>query len=368
MINYMQIENFKSLKKLSLPLEKLNLFFGMNGMGKSSVIQSLLLLRQSFWENLKSNLNYLHTNGDLIRLGTGKDIFCQSAGEDEIRFYVQYKQKKYDCKYRYDGLMDFDNDQLERMNADLNEEYDVSLFGGKFSYLGAEHLGPQKQYSVEKWRKNGITRFGTAGEFVVPFLAVEGERFKVPDVLCHPMGKTNYLTDQISAWMAEISPGIRMTAELLPLIEKARLTISYSGERLVSEPFLPVNVGFGIPYVLPLIAELLVSDNNSLLLIENPESHLHPKGQTMIARLIALAAENGCQIICESHSDHVINGIRVAAKQGLINNESIGVSFFIKNENQETKVCNIYVDSKGNLSDYPSGLLDEWGILMTDLI
>ena len=80
MINYMQIENFKSLKKLSLPLEKLNLFFGMNGMGKSSVIQSLLLLRQSFWENLKSNLNYLHTNGDLIRLGTGKDIFCQSAG------------------------------------------------------------------------------------------------------------------------------------------------------------------------------------------------------------------------------------------------------------------------------------------------
>ncbi len=55
-------------------------------------------------------------------------------------------------------------------------------------------------------------------------------------------------------------------------------------------------------------------------------------------------------------------------KNGDINNEKTGVSFFSKNGNQETKVDNIYVDKKGNLSDYPSGLLDEWGILMTELI
>ena len=209
---------------------------------------------------------------------------------------------------------------------------------------------------------------GTAGEFVVPFLAVEGERIKVAPGLCHPKGKTNGLMDQVSAWMGEISPGVRLTAQLLPLIEKAKLEISYSGDRLVSEPFLPVNVGFGIPYVLPLIVELLISGQESLLLIENPESHLHPRGQTMIGRLIALAAENGCQVICESHSDHVINGIRVAAKQGLVSNEKIGISFFSKNEDQETKVSPIWMDREGNLSDYPAGLLDEWGILMTELI
>ena len=64
------------------------------------------------------------------------------------------------------------------------------------------------------------------------------------------------------------------------------------------------------------------------MLIKNPESHLHPKGQTMIARLISLAANHGCQIICESHSDHVINGVRVAAKQEMISNEKIGIAFF----------------------------------------
>ena len=87
MIRYLQIENFKSIRRLALPLKPLNLFFGMNGMGKSSVIQTLLLLRQSFWENQKAGLDYLHTNGELIRLGTGKDIFCQSAEEaDMVRF------------------------------------------------------------------------------------------------------------------------------------------------------------------------------------------------------------------------------------------------------------------------------------------
>lgn len=368
MINYMQIENFKSLKRVSLSLQNLNLFFGMNGMGKSSVIQSLLLLRQSYWENHKSGLDQLYTNGDLVRLGTGKDIFCQSAADDKMRFYIQFDNGlKYDCNYTY-MFGDYDSDQMERCEKNPAEEYSAALFTENFSYLGAEHLGPKKQYSVENWKKNGIARLGTAGEFIVPFLAMEGEKIKVSDKMCHPLGKTNHLIDQVSAWMSEISPGIRLTAQLLPLIEKAKLEVSYSGDRLISEPFLPVNVGFGIPYVLPLITELLISDDKTLLLIENPESHLHPKGQTAVAQLIALASENGCQIICESHSDHVINGVRVAAKQGIISNMKIGITFFSKNENQETKVDQIFVDKRGNLSNYPSGLLDEWGILMTELI
>lgn len=368
MINYMQIENFKSIKKLALPLENLNLFFGMNGMGKSSVIQVLLLLRQSFWENYKSSLDCLYTNGEMIQLGTSKDIFCQSADSDIIRFYVQFGMNtSYDCCYKYKAD-ELDSDQMMRTETEVNESYTVPLFSDHFSYLGAEHIGPKKQYSTENWKKNGVARLGIMGEFVVPFLALEGEKIRIPDDMCMETGKTNRLIDQVSAWMAEISPGIRISAELLPAIEKAKLAISYSGDRLVSDAFLPVNVGFGIPYVLPLVVELLVSGEESLLLIENPESHLHPKGQTMIAKLISLAANHGCQIICESHSDHVINGVRVAVKNGYISNKKVGVSFFSKNRDQETKVDNIYVDEKGNLSDYPSGLLDEWGILMTELI
>lgn len=368
MIHYMQVENFKSVRKLALPLENLNLFFGMNGMGKSSVIQALLLLRQSFWENHKIGLDCLYTNGDIVQLGTAKDIFCQSGNSDIVRFYVQFDHDiKYDCSYKYD-LGEPDSDQLMRIGERPREDYAVSLFSERFSYLGAEHLGPRKQYSIENWKKNGAVKLGTTGEFIVPFLALEGERLRVPEEMCLQTGKTNRLIDQVSAWMAEISPGVRISAELMPSIEKAKLAISYSGERLVSDSFLPVNVGFGIPYVLPLLVELLISEQDSLLLIENPESHLHPKGQTMIAKLISLAAAKGCQIICESHSDHVINGVRVAVKKGQISNQKVGISYFSKSEDQETKVDHIYVDRNGNLSDYPQGLLDEWGSLMSELI
>lgn len=87
-----------------------------------------------------------------------------------------------------------------------------------------------------------------------------------------------------------------------------------------------------------------------------------------MAELIALAAENGCQILCESHSDHIINGIRVAVRQGLIDHQKLMVSYFSKNEQQETVAEHIEVDKKGALSEYPAGLLDEWGILMSELI
>lgn len=368
MIEYIQIENFKSLKRIALPLSNLNLFFGMNGMGKSSVIQSLLLLRQSFWENRKACMDFLYTNGELIRLGTGKDIFCQNTDDDVIRFYLRCSgNRKYDFRYKYEYGEDVDSDQLKRFESQ-EEMYDEAVFSDRFLYLSAEHLGPQKQYSTENWKRDGAAKYGSIGEFIVPFLAAEGEKFRVPQELCLSEGKTNKLIDQVSAWMAEISPGIKLSAEFMNSIEKAKLSIRYSGERLDSDPFMPVNVGFGIPYVLPLIVELLISDSDGLILIENPESHLHPKGQSLIAKLIARVAARGTQIICESHSDHIINGIRVAVKQRIIESEKLAVSYFYKDDNQNTVVNNLVVDNNGNLNEYPDGLLDEWGILMAELI
>lgn len=110
-------------------------------MGKSSVIQALLLLRQSFWENYKSSLDCLYTNGEMIQLGTSKDIFCQSADSDIIRFFVQFSTHlTYDCCYKYEPE-ELDSDQLMRMGTEINESYAASLFSDRFSYLGAEHIG-----------------------------------------------------------------------------------------------------------------------------------------------------------------------------------------------------------------------------------
>ena len=80
----------------------------------------------------------------------------------------------------------------------------------------------------------------------------------------------------------------------------------------------PVHTGYGLTQVLPIIVAALSSGPKGLLLIENPEVHLHPRGQAAMGEFLAEVATAGAQVIMETHSDHVLNGIRRAVKKGLV--------------------------------------------------
>lgn len=368
MIKYIHIENFKSIKQMGLPLENLTLLFGMNGMGKSSVIQSILLCRQSFWENGNEEMGTLIINGNLTELGTADDIFCSNAENDILRFHYDYMDKKsLDFMYSFDQAAIHDNTMSAVDCTDVSGEY-YSMFGIDFTYLSAEHLGPKRKYDYSKWVDRNFNKIGVHGEYAVPFLAMNGDSFKVPKELCLNTGRTSRLIDQASAWMEKISPGVKLSTELISMDQEARLNISYAERRFMSKSYSPVNVGFGVPYVLPVIIALLTAEKDSLILVENPESHLHPKGQTAMAELISRTAAYGAQIICESHSDHIINGVRVAVKENTIDKRDVSVVYFSKDSDMNTIGTNISIDDEGNLDSYPDGLLDEWGDLMSKLI
>lgn len=358
MIRFFQIENFKSLKKTNLYLGNLNLFFGCNGMGKSSIIQALLLLRQSYCKN--NTMMDLFINGDLAKLGIAKDIFCQLAEENFLRFYLKEDEESFDARYSYKDPFSDKLQGIVEANCVAN-----SIFKKRFVYLGAEHIGPKNSYSSVNWDGKSLGKYG---EYTVPYLAYYGEQIKVNNDLCLPGARSKSLLDQVTAWMKKISPGIRLNAIEELSTQEAYLNISYDMQKLATERISPINTGFGISYVLPIIVALLVAKEDSMLLMENPESHLHPKGQTAIAELMALVAAHGVQIICESHSDHIINGVRVAVKKKKLNHKDLVVAYFDKDENQLTHIDVIDVDSKGNLKNYPEGLLDEWGNAMTELL
>ncbi len=95
-----------------------------------------------------------------------------------------------------------------------------------------------------------------------------------------------------------------------------------------SNQYRATNVGFGITYVLPILVAILSSRAGALLLIENPEAHLHPKGQAEMGALLARAASCGIQVLIETHSDHVLNGIRVATHDGIIEPQDIQLHYF----------------------------------------
>lgn len=378
MIEYYSISNFKSLKEIGLSFGKLNLFLGMNGAGKSSLIQSLLLLRQSMRDQVmlfglkNQEKTVLKISGDLISLGTGQEILCQDAENEHISQKIYFSNEntlslEFLCAreqgqtgtivpgtYEYDG------------GTQIIEK--ESLFTSAFSYLSADHLSPQNVYSVSQWNAEALNPLGNDGRNAVPFLAMFGDKVETLEILRKRDAKTKNLTNQVSAWMAEISPQIRLNAVYNPIVNNANLLIDYEGERMKTMNISPVNVGFGIPYSLPLLVALLKVKPGDLLFIENPESHLHPRGQAAMAELIARAAAAGAQIFCETHSDHIVNGLRVAMKKGILHEGDLVLDYFERDDTLNTKVTPIDVDAKGSLSEYPSGLLDEWGYLMSELI
>ena len=98
MLETLSLRNFKAFLKQEILLRPLTLFTGLNGMGKSSALQSMLLLRQSYQQRVLaiSEGAGLVLNGELVQLGTGRDVLFEHAEEDEIRFTVTTKPERYE--------------------------------------------------------------------------------------------------------------------------------------------------------------------------------------------------------------------------------------------------------------------------------
>lgn len=95
-------------------------------------------------------------------------------------------------------------------------------------------------------------------------------------------------------------------------------------------------------------------------MIENPEVHLHPKGQAMMGQFLAEAANAGVQVIVETHSDHVLNGVRRAVKSGGISAESVAIHFFRPRAEGEAQVISPLIDQTGGIDYWPDGFFDQF--------
>jgi predicted ATPase len=222
------------------------------------------------------------------------------------------------------------------------------------------------EFSVRQMKE-----IGTKGEYTAHFLSLNEDKI-IPDTkLSHPNvkisqptssdpeTKSQALIDQVEAWMGEISPGTRITISPKPDIDLISMQYSYGDSKL----YRATNVGFGISYILPIIVAILASEPGTLILLENPEAHLHPKGQSKMGELLALAASCGVQIIVETHSDHLLNGIRLAVHDGKIEPEEVQLHYFQRQEKEGMMVSEVTspnIDKNGRIDEWPDGFFDEW--------
>jgi predicted ATPase len=366
MITGIQIRNFKSLKDIKISTKPLNLLMGLNGMGKSSLIQSLLLLHQS--KLLQSGRLLL--NDKFVQIGKGKDAFYQFSQTDVMEFELAFSNsnKKANWKFKYTPESDF----FDKIGNESNTGYEnESLFSTNFQYLNAERRGPREVYKTSPVNTINEKQLGNFGEFTVHYLNVFGNNKLSEAKLMHPKAKSETLIHQTDSWLGEISPGVKLNTREIPGTDNVILDFQFGTGDFYTNSFRPTNVGFGLSYVLPIIVALLSAQKNRIIIIENPESHIHPRGQAELGRLMALAASTGAQLFVETHSDHILNGLRVAVKKGHINKDNVGLFYFEKvtnNEEQYSKITSIQVDRNGELDGYPVNFLDEWNNQLFNLM
>lgn len=366
MIAKIGIKNFKVFNDMEIDISPLTLFTGKNGMGKSSFIQSLLILRQSYMAD--KSFMQLQLNGQLADIGYGKDVY-NIDGEGEIVFDILFKNKSrisltYQPKAESDILNLSNKEETDSFSID-----EVSLFNNHFQYLSAGRIFPQRTYEASPYAVDVLRTLGEKGQFAIHYL----DRYKfekIPNLkLKHPNAKSNTLLDNVNAWISEITSEVRVKPRFHPELKISTLGYEFIDKNDTTPEFTSLNTGFGITYVLPIIIALLSAHKGDLLIFENPESHLHPKGEVMLGKLISYAVSEGVQILVESHSDHLFNGIRVALKEKRLNEKDLAVYFFSRADDQHSVyIQQPLVDDDGRMSFQPEDFSDEYAKQLTTLI
>lgn len=363
MFTSVSLVDFKCFKgKNKFVLKPITLLAGFNGTGKSSVCQSLLMIAQSI-EDYK--IENLRANGNLVNLGLPSGIPCVHAEEPKFGISwstdaAKWNNVEWEFKApsgswrrtaRITGLKIDDTDMIQTQSGfkakleGKNEEGERTLrvddwnFLAPFDrlhYIGAERLGPALfERRADISRRNPI---GSAGEHKLEILSHQTPemRERIAVALSYIMNReikievnvNNAESDVQSLWFED--NGVRVNC---------------------------VNTGFGFTYVLSLLV-ISMTERNSIIIIENPEAHLHSQAQSRLMTMLAeTAVRNNNQFIIESHSENIMNGLSLAVvRQEIpISKDDIAIHFFGIGE----KPRMLEIDENGQISPRPKGFFTQ---------
>lgn len=376
MLSALHLESFKCFEGLDLPLRELTVLSGTNGGGKSSVIQAVVLLNQTLMEREASDRLLLA--GRDLALGTAGDVLNQRSARRQFAIGATADEQKVMWSFRADdrrafsvavesALIDDTPVELHRplrwlLPPGFAEASPVVSSLRRLGWITAERTGPRELLPL--WDSVSHTRVGPRGELAAGLLYWRTDD-PVRTELCVG-GHPPTLFHQVRARMQEFFPGCDLRVSPIDGAGAVSLRLRMDSR---SEFMRPQNVGFGLTQLFPIVVGLLAASRGDCLIIENPEVHLHPKAQQQIGWLLALVAASGVQVLVETHSDHVLNGIRLATKRGDIPFTQVAMHFFAPNQGGgKLTPQSPTLDADGRLSDWPEGFFDQFDLALSELL
>lgn len=352
-IESLQIEQFKCFSSIEVKPRRLTVLTGLNSSGKSSVIHALLAMLQS------EGRAHLVLNGDWARLGTAQDVLFDGALSQTVTLGVNGKK----CTFAYT------TPQAQHL-APVDGTYPKLQLPSSWQYLSCERLGPRVHSDISSQMRER-RQIGPLGEYASDFVTRFGTEAVNSLLLQHKSTVAPSLEANVEAWLSEIAPGVKFSFTPHDRLDVVQTQVGFSAPGVVPTFHRPTNSGFALSYALPVYVAGLSLPQGSLYVVENPESHLHPRGQFRIGTFLSLVAASGTQVMLETHSDHVLNAVRIAVKDGLLSPEDVAIFYFERNVRDGRFVhtaTELNVDSHGRMNHWPQGFFDEFDIALDRLV
>ncbi|MBQ7382029.1 MAG: DUF3696 domain-containing protein [Paludibacteraceae bacterium] len=396
MIENISFKNYKCLSGKSFDLKPLNIFTGYNGRGKSSVMQALLMLGQSVSKDDSNSLLQFHVNGKFVKLGDFDELLSDTnnfALEFDMRMQDAEKQS-HSVNLGYEMSDDYKVGKLTKLVVDKDDYYSSqSSFSEKqekgeekkilrqlphyinevfdsnnIHYVSANRMGPVS--FVERKEIPESHSVGANGDMTINTLHTY--QLKIEPIMNEDITDTasHTLIDSVAIWMDYIMNGEKGSVTVDDGSDTSKTETRSSVLRLDfiqnDRSYHAYNVGFGYSYILSIVVTALIAKAGNIVIVENPEAHLHPEAQFRLTELLVKLATRGVQVFIETHSEHVVNAVRLAVirKQFAITNDQIGLFFF----DYDYSKRDLSIEKNGRIEDWPSRFFDQYQLELAQII
>ncbi len=311
MLEHIDIKGFKCIDEQKIVFRPLTIVAGPNSSGKSTLLQAILLSLSA------AGQKHITLLRDVIKpFSVFEDVFNQYTRADKIRLQLIYNDNAILELTQDHNKTDLFQGNLKQMSNYLSgcdksvadQEMPILSYEENFFYLSANRIGPQETAEL-----NREIRVGQNGQYTIGLYELEKDK-PVAEPLLVEEADAKTLKAQIAWWLSMITG--QKSAVDSQKVTSTLVKLSYSIDELTQVS--PLNTGAGNSYLFRILVMCLTSKPGDILLIENPEIHLHPGAQARLGSLFAFLAQRGVQLIVETHCEHLINRIRYEIYKGNI--------------------------------------------------
>jgi predicted ATPase len=382
-ITRIAVEGFKSIsKRQSIDIAPLTILAGANSSGKSSIMQPLLMLKQTLESTFDPGPLWI--GGPNVNFTSSDQFFSRNGGQGtNLTIEIALKNAEFDITFQKNavGIQILEERTITRLFNNIlrpemtPEEIAAQLHG--LNYREDLHVVRNRFFLVFKssdigsidmtsWAdpvlRNTIHVPGLRGNpsRTYPATAV-GSSFPgtfenyVASVIAHWQFEQNRNVDVLNDDLRRLFLANRVLARRLNEAEiDLQVTLSGRADDLVSI----ADVGFGVSQTLPVLVALLAASDSQLVYLEEPEIHLHPRAQVKLADILANAAKRGVRVVAETHSSLLLRAIQTLVAKGELASDLVRLHWFTRDEAGVTQVKSAVPDENGAFGDWPEDFGD----------